>query len=1359
MVKKQAKTAKKGKNEKPKKQLRPAGKIVKVAAKKAPRQATAKAVQPKKVIKSIKEAIQPASSADRPPPKAEVLDLASETAVEEKTATGTRLVEAPAKRVSKQVVNEKVMTAFGLVEPQPIVDEMRKSYLDYAMSVIVARALPDVRDGLKPVHRRILYAMWSIGLRSGGKFRKSATVVGEVLGKYHPHGDSAVYDSMVRMAQDFSMRYPLVRGQGNFGSLDGDNAAAMRYCVTGDCLVMTDKGFLPIEDLSDKEEDKLDIKILNYQGKIKRASKFFNSGKHKLIKIVTEEGYEIKGSYNHPLLTWQLNEFGAPGIAWKRLEDLTKDDFVMLNRNFSLFSKDRLDLTSYYPKLNLRFKKVALPRSMNKDLAFLLGALVSEGSYHRGQILFNNQDENFYRRVKQLAQTQFKGIKIYERNIKGGGKELSIYAQRAVRFLGNIGFLPDKSAKKKIPFCVLRSEKKIIRQFLVALFEGDGSVIFKQDKRHGGKSIELTYNSKSEVLIKQLKTVLLQFGIVTTSPYRDKRSDCYKLIVSGQDNIQRFYKEIGFYSRRKNDILSNVNKLNGQRLSKTDWIPFLNDYFRRNYKKSFIVRNNFDRYNALEKNYSRLKGILSDRDKKMVEWLIRNRFFFNKIKKIERPDNREAVYSIKVESACHSFVANGFINHNTEAKLAAVAEELLYDIDKNTVDFSPNFDGSQQEPRVMPSKLPNLLMNGTMGIAVGMSTNIPPHNLRELSGAINHLIDNPGASVDDLMEYVRGPDFPTAGLIYNKEEIKQVYATGRGGIVMRGRAEISETKQGMFRIIISEIPYQVNKATLVEKIAELVKLKKLEGIKDLRDESDKDGVRVVVELKKDAYPKKILNALYKMTQLQETFHVNMLALIDGIQPRVLTLRLILEEFIKHREVVVRRRTQFDLDKARDRAHILEGLMIALHNIDAVIKVIKASRDREVAKENLIKKFKLTERQALAILEMRLAQLANLEQLKIENELKEKEALIKELEAILKSPAKIKAIVKKELNELTEKFGDERRTKVIEHGVKDFSTEDLVPNEEAVVMMTRDGYIKRLPPDTFHSQGRGGKGVIGLTTKEEDTVDFMFTTQTHADILFFTTKGRAFQLKGYDIPPASRTAKGNAIVNFLQLSGEEKVTSVLPMEKVGDRKFLFFVTEKGLVKKVEISSFASVRRSGLIAIKIKDDDRLIWAKPTSGKDEIQLITANGQAIRFKESDVRDMGRGAAGVHGMRLKKGDAIVGMGIISTDKEKQKKYQILSIMEFGYGKRTHLHLYKVQGRGGSGIRTAKVTAKTGKLINAYVMNSEMMEGKDLIVISEKGQVIRLPYKSVPQTGRDTQGVRLMRLKEASDRVSSVTWV
>jgi len=823
------------------------------------------------------------------------------------------------------IVRERQMTEYGIVEPLPISDEMRKSYLDYAMSVIVSRALPDVRDGLKPVHRRILYAMWSIGLRSGAKFRKSATVVGEVLGKYHPHGDTAVYDSMVRMAQDFSLRYPLVRGQGNFGSMDGDSAAAMRY---------------------------------------------------------------------------------------------------------------------------------------------------------------------------------------------------------------------------------------------------------------------------------------------------------------------------------------------------------------------------------------------------------------------------------------------------TEAKMSAIAEELLYDIEKDTVNFSPNFDGSHKEPQVMPAKLPNLLLNGTMGIAVGMATNIPPHNLRELIGAINYLIDNSEATNEDLMQFVKGPDFPTGGIIYNNKDILQAYATGKGGIVIRGRAEIEETKAGGYKIIISEIPYQVNKSTLVEKIAALVKNKKLDGIKDLRDESDKDGVRVVVYLKKDAYPKKILNSLYKHTQLQETFHVNMLALVDGLQPKVLTLKMVLEEYIKHRQEVVRRRTQFDLNKAKERAHILEGLMVALKNIDAVIKTIRASKDKDVAKVNLIKKFKLTDRQAVAILEMRLQTLAGLERIKIEDELKEKKKLIKELEAILKSKTKIKNIIKDEIKVLDEKYGDDRKTKVVAHGVKDFSIEDLVPNEESVVFMTRDGYIKRIDPDTFRAQHRGGKGVIGLSTKEEDMVEFMFTTMTHSDVFFFTTRGRVFQLKAYEIPQAARTTKGQAIVNFLQLSPSEQITSILPLDKISKAKFLFFATEKGLVKKVKIEAFVNVRRSGLIAVKIKPEDKLIWAKPTRGTDHVQLITANGQAIRFKESNVRDMGRTASGVRGIRLKgKDDVVVGMGVIKTDKEKLKKYQVLTVMQHGFGKRTPLNLYKVQGRGGSGIKTAKVTSKTGKITNAYVVNAESMADKDLIIISENGQVIRMPFKSVNRTGRDTQGVRLMRFKEDSDKVASMTWV
>lgn len=810
----------------------------------------------------------------------------------------------------------------GRVEPRLITDEMQEAYLDYAMSVIVSRALPDARDGLKPVHRRILYAMWNMGLRPGAKFRKSATVVGEVLGKYHPHGDTAVYDSMVRMAQDFSFRYPLVAGQGNFGSMDGDAAAAMRY---------------------------------------------------------------------------------------------------------------------------------------------------------------------------------------------------------------------------------------------------------------------------------------------------------------------------------------------------------------------------------------------------------------------------------------------------TEAKLASISEELLTDIEKETVNFIPNYDGSHKEPTVLPSAIPNLLLNGTLGIAVGMATNIPPHNLAELCDGLAHLIENPDITIAELMQFIKGPDFPTGGIIYDVKAIQQAFATGRGGIVMRAKAEITGD-MGAAKIIVTEVPYQVNKAALLEKIADLVREKKLEGIRDLRDESSKDGVRIVVELKKDAYPKKVLNRLYLLTQLQETFHVNMLAIVDGIQPRVLNLKSMLEEFLKHRGEVVRRRTAYDLARAKDRAHILEGLRIAILHIDEVIKIIKKSEDKDEARANLMKKFKLSEVQATAILEMRLQQLANLERLKVEQELKDKKALMEELEAILASSKKILAVIKKEIVSIKEKYGDPRRTQIIAHGVKEFSAEDIIPNEPTIVMITADGYIKRLPPDTFKTQGRGGKGVIGVTTKEEDVVEHLFTTTTHAEMLFFTTRGRVFQLKAYDIPPATRVAKGQALQNFLQLAPNEKVSAVLAVPELKENKFLVMVTKNGHIKKTDIAELTSVRRSGLIAIKLKGDDNLDWVRPSTGSDDIVLITARGQSIRFSEKTVREMGRNASGVRGIKLKKkGDHVVGMDIVDPEMVKKNLLELFVLSANGLGKRTNLKEYKTQGRGGSGIKTMKVTAKTGEIKSGFVCNAT--DERDLMIISTKGQVIRLPLRSVKKSGRATQGVRLMRFKEPGEGVATLAFV
>jgi DNA gyrase subunit A len=1246
--------------------------------------------------------------------------------------------------------------SIGNVGMRPITDEMSDSYIDYAMSVIVMRALPDVRDGLKPVHRRILYAMWDIGLKSSAKFRKSATVVGEVLGKYHPHGDAAVYDSMVRLAQDFSMRHPLVNGQGNFGSMDGDSAAAMRYCVTGDTLVTTDRGLIRIASISTKEEASIRLRVLNYEGKKVRASRFFNSGTHTITRITSQHGYTVAGSQNHPVLCWVKNTFGFPTIEWKLLNDVQKGDYVLIHRSGSLFATADYDLKNLHIPKRVRTLPIRLPAQMNPQLAFALGALVAEGSFHQGKVIFNNSDAQYYAAVRDTLLSQFPGSAVYERTVKGGCTEFDLYHKRAVDFLVAAGLTEVRAGEKEIPFTVLQSRKQAVSAFLRGLFEGDGSVIFHTDKRHGGHTMELTYCSKSRKLISQLKTVLLNFGIVTTAATRDKRNQCYKLGISGHANIVRFEKEIGFFSARKKAVLARIHEINPDRLSKNDSIPFLADYLRSHYDDAFIRRHNVDRYNALETNYPLIKTHLAPEDRSLIEWLLRYHYLFDTVTSIEKLANEEDVYSVRVDTTCHSFVANGFVNHNTEAKLEKIAEEMLGDIDRDTVDFMPNYDGVHKEPKILPSRVPQLLLNGSVGIAVGMATSIPPHNLGELCDATMHLIDNPEAETEDLMEFVKGPDFPTGGQIFNLADIKQAYATGRGPIVTRGKAEIIEEKAGTHTIIVTEIPYLVNKATLIEKIADLVRDKKIEGIKDLRDESDRDGVRIVIELKKGSYPQKILNRLYVLTQLQTTFHLNILALVDGIQPRVLTLKMVLQEFIKHREVVVKRRTIFDLARAEERAHILEGLVMALEKIDAIIKTIKKSKDRNDARDNLMKQFKMTERQAVAILEMKLQALANLERLKVEEELAEKNKLIKELKRLLASRKELLDVVKTEIKEVRDNYANERRTQVIPHAIGSFSQEDLIPKESTVVMITTDGYIKRVPPDTFKKQNRGGKGVVGLTTKEEDSVSEIFMTDTHADLLFFTTRGRVFQLKAYEIPAASRTAKGQAIVNFLQLAGEEKLSAVLSMSGLTGYKYLVMVTKKGTIKKTELADFGNVRRSGLIALKIRPGDDLMWVQPSTGNDQVILASDNGQAIRFSEKNVRSMGRTAAGVRGMHLKGTGGITGMSLVKDGGKSSE--QLLVITENGFGKRTAIKEYKVQNRGGSGVKTAKVTAKTGPVISACVVTAAEEE-KDIVIISTYGQVIRLPLKSVSVLGRATQGVRVMRFKETSDTVASVTLV
>ena len=691
----------------------------------------------------------------------------------------------------------------------------------------------------------------------------------------------------------------------------------------------------------------------------------------------------------------------------------------------------------------------------------------------------------------------------------------------------------------------------------------------------------------------------------------------------------------------------------------------------------------------------------------------------------------------------------------TEARMDKVGAELLADIEKETVDFRDNFDGTEKEPVVLPAALPNILLNGQMGIAVGMATNIPPHNLGEVVDATVVLIDNPEASLEDLMKHVKGPDFPTGAEVYGGAPMKQAYATGKGSVTIRAVANIEERKNGRFNIVITEVPYGMSKEGFIEKVRQLVLDKKLTHIADARDESARGKIRVVVELKKDAYPKKILNQLYKMTDLQTNFHYNVLALVNGIQPRIMGLKEILAEFIKHRQKVIRRRTEFDLRKAKERAHILEGLKIALDNIDEVIKTIRESYDD--ADKRLMERFGLSEIQAAAILAMQLRRLQGLERDKIEAELQELMALIAKYEEILADEAKILNVVKEELLAMKEKYGDKRRSKIFNHELGKFSEEELIPEEESVILLTAENYIKRVSQTDFRRQNRGGKGKRGMTTKEEDVISQILTTNSHDFLYIFTSQGRMFKMKAYEVPQASLTAKGTAAVNLLNMHPDEKITEIIkynednqqPDDKSDDEadEYLFMATKNGTIKKTAMKNYANVRSNGLITIKLDPGDELKWVKPTTGKNDIIISTSAGQAIRFNEADVRAMGRSAMGVRGMRLRPKDEVVGMDIVTDPKQK-----LIAVSANGYGKSTLVANFPTHKRGGVGIKVAAVTAKTGPIVAVHTLDPEASE---VIMMSSNGQAIRVAVKDIPTLGRATQGVRIMRMAEG-DTVASI---
>jgi DNA gyrase subunit A len=1263
-----------------------------------------------------------------------------------------------------------------------IEDEMKRSYLDYAMSVIIGRALPDVRDGLKPVHRRVLWAMQELGNYYNKPYKKSARVVGDCIGKYHPHGDTAVYDTVVRMAQDFSMRYPLVEGQGNFGSIDGDSAAAMRYCIVDKALTVTGEGLQKVGEIS-KSED-IDIKILSHNQKINSASKWFDSGVHPTYSVKTKRGYEITGTKNHPLLVWETAKDSRPHFVWKTIEELQKGDFLVLDRSETLWTDEEVSLDQYLPKFeNTRTVIHKTPPTLNEDLAFLLGALVAEGSIRKDCIDFVNTEGDLADAFIEKFQRQFPNCKLHRwlREPNSYGKkdwwQMQIVSQFVVKLFRNLGFI-GKSHEKEIPDSILRSPKNVVAAFLRGMFEGDGSV-----EKSGRSLLRISLTSTSEELLKQTHIMLLRFGIVAKL-YSDTSHgrNTFRLCINGEDNLRKFAEKIGFFSSIKKESLEIIlGEFSGIALSKTDFIPHLSKFVRAKAlaNKNWLERHNFDRPTRLKSSLEIIEESIVAKEFSWISNLAKTNYLFDPVESIEEAGEQN-VYSIRVDSDCHSFVANGFVNHNTEVRMEKLTNAMLSDIEKETVDFQANYDESLSEPIVLPTRVPTLLVNGSEGIAVGMATKIPPHNLSEVVDATIALLDKPETTIDELIEIIPGPDFPTGGFIYGREEIHKAYKTGRGIVKMRAKALIDilgNGKRERNAIIITEIPYQLNKAKLIEKIAELVHNKRLEGISEIRDESSREGMRIVVELKRDSVPQVVLNKMFKLTALQSSFGIIMIAIVDG-QPKVLNIKQILEAFIEFRREVVRRRTEYELKKAQARAHILEGLKKAIDALDYIIPLIRNSGSVAEAKEwmtgnfpekldtkswkglpasgdhvtysadlqKVIRSLNFSDIQAQAILDLQLRRLSALEHQKILDEYEGIIKFIAELENILNNEKVLRQVIKEELEEVKQMYGDERRTIIVDAGVE-LNIEDLIPDEEVAITVTKAGYVKRTPIATYSKQSRGGKGRFGATAKDEDFVQYLFTASTHDYLMVFTNDGQVYKVRVHEIPEALPSARGKAIVNLVSIPSASRLVTVLPVKDFTDDAFLMMVTKKGVIKKTALSQYQNIRVNGINAINIDKGDELLDVIQTDGSKQILIATHDGMAIRFDEKDARPMGRVARGTRGIRLRKKDYAVGVCAIEDEDQK-----ILTISEQGFGKRTDAGSYRLIKRGGKGVINMKTTDKTGKVVASFPVEDD----SEIMIITQQAKLIRIGVENVRETGRSAQGVMLIRTNK-NDLVTSAS--
>ena len=1213
--------------------------------------------------------------------------------------------------------------------------EMQRSYLDYAMSVIVSRALPEVRDGLKPVHRRVLYAMYDGGYRPDRGYNKCARVVGDVMGSYHPHGDGAIYDTLVRLAQPWAMRYPLVDGQGNFGSPGNDPAAAMRYCVTADALVRTPGGTFRIGDLVPGAEPNttydIDLTVYDRNGAPVPATAFHHAGTHPVLRLRTAGGQQITGSYNHPLLCL-VDLGGVPTLLWRLLEEIRPGDHVVLQRSPATQLGD-------------------FPAEL-EALAILVGAWLTEGFASTTTAGVNTPDEDYFDLVLRAFDAVVGGPRrAQHRSVAGGATLHELAIDDMTAFAGSpLAFLIGRArAGRVVPDLIWHGSRETKAAFLRSLFTAAGGAQTLPDR-----SIQIGLAGRSEQLARDVQQLLLEFGILSTvGTYPNGGS---QVAISSRRDAGLFAFTVGFLGQKQDRLAGVVGGTSHwSRSLGRDRVPYLAEFLHAHGAANAadlrrLRQLDVDRIEVWEREGESILSRLRPEAAAVAEPLVDGRYAFAEVESVE-PAGSEPVFSIRVDTEDHSFVTNGFVSHNTECRMQPLAMEMVRDIDKDTVDFSPNYDGKTLEPDILPSRFPNLLVNGSSGIAVGMATQIPSHNLREVAEGVQWLLANPDAEDDrllaELLRRVKGPDFATRGLIMGTRGIEDAYRTGRGQIIMRAVVNVEEI-ENRTGLVITELPYQVNPDNLKSKIAELVDSGRVTGIADLRDDtSDKTGLRIVIILKRDAIAKVVLNNLYKHTQLQDTFGANMLALVDGV-PRTLSLDKFVRHWVDHQIDVIVRRTRYLLAEAERQAHLYRGYAKALDALDEVIALIRASATVEDARTGLIDLLDIDEQQADAILAMQLRRLSAMERQKIIEELARLEEVIADLEAILASPPRQRQIVSEELAEIVEKYGDERRTRILPFD-GDMNVEDLIQEEEVVVTITRDGYAKRTRVDAYRAQRRGGKGVRGAQLRSDDLVEHFFVTSTHNWVLFFTNLGRVYRAKAYELPEGSRDARGQHVANLLAFQPGEEIAQVVYLRTYEDADFLVLATRDGLVKKTRLSEYDSNRAGGVIAINLREGDELVSARLVAEGDDLLLVSRKGMSVRFTADDtaLRPMGRATSGVTGMKFRGDDQLLSMDVVRDTDDAF----VFVVTEGGYAKRTPVLDYRVQGRGGLGIKVAKLTEARGDLVAGMIVG----EDDEVLVVMERGKVVRSAVSGVPAKGRDTMGVVFAK-PDAGDRIIAV---